>query len=269
MSIRTVSRRADAAATSVDANATAEAIPRRKLSDEVTERLLEKIRTGEFAEGERLPSERQLMDLFGVGRPTIRESLQHLERMGLISITHGERASVRPISAQTVIGQVGAITRHLLSSSPRTLEDLKEARLFFEVGMVRIAAERATAADIASIRQALADHESALAAPATFLDRDMGFHRAIAAVARNPIYTALSEAMFGWLAAFHTELVRASGAENLTLDEHRRIVERIAAHDVEGAARAMTAHLTRANKLYSMIGHGYAPARKRKTRAAR
>lgn len=268
MSIRTASRPPDAVA-SAETNATAEAIPRRKLSDEVTERLLAKIRAGEFAEGERLPSERQLMQNFGVGRPAIREALQNLERMGLIAITHGERASVRPISAQTVIGQVGAITRHLLSSSPRTLEDLKEARLFFEVGMVRIAAERATAADVAAIRAALAEHEAAVAVPTHFLDRDMAFHRSIAAVARNPIYTALSEAMFGWLAAFHTELVRASGAENLTIDEHRRIVERIAAHDVDGAARAMTMHLTRANKLYSMIGHGYPPARKRKARAAR
>ena len=66
-----------------------------------------------------------------------------VERMGLIAITHGERASVLPLSARTVIGQVSAITRHLLSTSPQTLEHLKEARLFFEVGMVRIAAERA------------------------------------------------------------------------------------------------------------------------------
>lgn len=252
-----------------DAGVSGDAIPRRKLADEVTERLLARIRSGEFREGERLPSERQLMGLFGVGRPAIREALQNLERMGLIAITHGERASVQPVNARTVISQVGAITRHLLASSPQSLEDLKAARLFFEVGMVRIAAERATAADVAAIRQALAEHEAAVATPPHFLDRDMAFHRSIAAVAGNPIFTALSEAMFGWLATFHRDLVRVTGAERITLDEHRRIVERIAARDPDGAAQAMTAHLTRANKLYSMIGQGFAPparapARKRR-----
>ncbi len=232
-------------------------VPRRKLADEVTERLLHRIRTGGFPEGERLPSERQLMAMFGVGRPTIRESLQNLERMGLITITHGERASVLPVSARTVIGQVGAITRHLLSTSPQTLEHLKDARLLFEVTMVRIAAQRASAHDIAAIRQALAEHRHALADLSVFLDRDMAFHRAIAAVSRNPIFPALSEAMFGWLASYHTELVRASGAERLTLEEHGAILDAIERHDPDAAAQAMTAHLTRANALYSLIGLGF------------
>jgi len=238
-----------------DAAPPAEPIARRKLAHEVTERLLAQVRDGTYPEGERLPSERQLMERFGVGRPAIREALQDLERMGLIAITHGERAIVRPVSATTVIEQVGAITRHMLSSSARTLEHLKQARLFFEVGMVRIAAERATPADIAAIRQALAEHEAALNDLPVFLDRDKALHRAIAAVSDNPIYTALSEAVFSWLAIFHTDLVRVSGAERVTLAEHARIVECIARHDPDGAAKAMTAHLTRANKLYSLIGH--------------
>jgi len=234
--------------------ATTELIPRRKLAHEVTERLLAGVRDGTFPEGERLPSERMLMSRFGVGRPAVREAMQNLERMGIIQITHGERAVVRPVSATTVITQVGDLTRHLLSCSPQTLEDLKEARLFFEVGMVRIAAQRAKAADIAAIRKAYADHEAALGELSVFLPRDQDFHRAIAAVSGNPIYIALSEAMFGWLATFHTELVRVSGAENVTLAEHARIVDCIARHDVDDAAEAMTAHLTRANKLYSILG---------------
>ena len=56
--------------------------------------------------------------------------------------------------------------------------------------------------------------------------------------------------MFEWLAEFHTGLVRVLGAESLTITEHTAILENIAAGDVEGAAAAMTAHLTRANALY-------------------
>jgi DNA-binding FadR family transcriptional regulator len=223
-------------------------IRRRKLSQEVLERLLDAIRSGGWPPGSNLPSERELMQAYGVGRPAIREALQALERMGLIAITHGERARVVPLSAETVIGQVAEIGHQLLSSSPQTLEHLKEARLFFEVGMVRIAAERASAADIAALRAALQAQREA--GSAEFLARDMAFHRTIAAISGNPIYAALSQAMFEWLERFHTQLVRLPGSEQVTLTEHRRICERIAAHDADGAARAMTAHLTRANKLY-------------------
>jgi DNA-binding FadR family transcriptional regulator len=226
----------------------ADPIPRRKLSREVLDRLLERIRTGEWGEGAQLPSERTLMETFCVGRPAIREALQSLERMGLISITHGERARVQPVSAQTVIGQVAEIGHHLLASSSEMLEHLKGARLFFEVSMVRIAAARAIRADVERLRAALEAH--AAADLGTFLGRDMEFHRAIASISGNPIYVALSQAMFEWLEKFHVDLVRAPGAERITIAEHTKIFERIAARDPDGAAKAMTVHLTRASKLY-------------------
>ncbi len=247
-----------------------EPIQRRKLSHEVLERLLARIRGGEWPEGEHLPSERQLMENFGVGRPVVREALQALERMRLISITHGERARVLPLNAQSVIAQVADIARHLLSISPKTLEQLKEARLFFEVGMVRIAAERATKADVLRLRAALAAQQRA--DDAAFLKCDMEFHRCIATISGNPIYAALSQAIFEWLEAFYVSLVRVHGAENITIAEHTKICDCIAAHDPDGAAAAITAHLTRASKLYRRLerkpagGNGAAATRRARTR---
>lgn len=69
-------------------------IPRRKLYQEVMDRLIEWIGSGEFAPGDQLPSERELMQRFQVGRPAIREAMQNLDRMGIIVISHGERARV-------------------------------------------------------------------------------------------------------------------------------------------------------------------------------
>jgi len=233
-------------------------IRRRKLSHEVLDRLLARIRDGEWTEGGHLPSERMLMETFAVGRPVVREALQALERMKLISITHGERARVLPLSAQTVTAQIADIAHHLLATSPQTMEQLKEARLFFEVGMVRIAAERATRADVAMLRAAV--EAQRIASDPVFLERDMEFHRAIAAISGNAIYVALSQAIFDWLGQFHVSLVRVHGAENVTVAEHLKICERIAAHDVEGAAAAMTAHLTRASKLYRRLERSAAEA---------
>src|SRR3546814_8131583 len=119
-------------------------IPRRKLSHEVLERLVERIRRGEFAPGEQRPSERELMELYGVGRPAIREALQSLERAGIIVITHGERARIAVPTVGTLIDQVASGARHLLYVQPHTLEHLKDARLFLEVGLAKRAAENAT-----------------------------------------------------------------------------------------------------------------------------
>src|SRR5690606_24851944 len=86
-----------------------------------------------------------------------------------------------------------------------------------------------------------------------FLSLDGMLHREIAAVGGNPIFPAVSEAVFQWLAAFHVDLVQLPGAEDLTLAEHARIVDAIEAKDADAAARAMLVHLTRANSLYRSV----------------
>ena len=225
-------------------------IARRKLSHEVLERLLARVRSGEFPPGSLLPSERNLMQAFGVGRPAVREALQALERMGLVTIVHGEGARVRTLSAQSVIEQISGSAMHLLSGSSDLREHLKEARLQFEVAMARAAASRATPRRIEALRLLLEQHCASLDDPARFLETDMAFHRGIAAMSGNPIYMAVSQAMLQWLEQFHSEALRAPGAESTTLAEHVKLYKRIAANDAEGAARAVTAHLRRANKHY-------------------
>lgn len=225
-------------------------IARRKLSREVLERLLARISSGEFAAGSRLPSERELMQVFGVGRPAVREALQALERMGLVAIVHGEGARVLALSAGSVIEQISDSAMHLLSGSSDLLEHLKEARLQFEVAMARAAAERATPDRVEALRLLLAEHRASLEDPSRFLETDMAFHRGIAAMSGNPIYMAVSQAMLQWLEQFHCEAVRAPGAEAATLAEHVKLFKCIAANDAQGAARAVTVHLRRANKLY-------------------
>ena len=233
-----------------------EPIRRRKLSHEVLDRLLARITQGELAAGDYLPSERDLMSHYGVGRPAVREAMQALERMGLIAISHGERARIVAPTARTIINQVAHSAKHLLATSAGSLAQLKEARVFFEAGMVKIAAEKASPADLDRLTLRLEEHEAvagSVGAPAQideFLQKDMAFHREIAAISGNAIYVALSQAIFEWLAEFHTGLVRVHGAEALTISEHRAILRQIEARDPDGAAEAMTAHLTRANELY-------------------
>ncbi|MEP0322689.1 transcriptional regulator NanR [Bauldia litoralis] len=224
-------------------------IRRRKLSDDVQDRLLQLIESDGLGPGDHLPSERELMDTYHVGRPAVREALHNLRRMGLVEIRHGERSRVATPSLDNVVEEMSNTMRHLLAHSATSLEHLKEARVTFETEMARIAARRHTERDLLELRRIVAAQSDARSQPNEFMRLDGEFHRRIAAVAGNPIFESLSHAIFSWLANFHINLVRKHGSEKLTMEEHQAILDAISdGDDIEAGAR-MADHLNRVNRL--------------------
>ena len=225
-------------------------IVRRKLSDEVFDRLLKEIETGGYAPDTHIPSERELMAAYGVGRPAIREAMQRLEKLGLIVISHGERARVSQPTVAEVIGQIEHAARHILATQPQSMTQLQEARIFFEIGMVREAARMALPADIDRLEAALRRQSSHLAKdPGRFVAADMEFHTTIASITRNAVLEAVSRAMLHWLSTFHASLLLWKGHEKVTLEEHRIILDAIIAQDENRAADAMRMHMQRSRGL--------------------
>lgn len=214
------------------------------------DRLLELIKAEGLEPGDKLPSERNLMVRYGVGRPAIREALQNMAHVGLITLTQGERASVAAPDFSNVMQAVSLTTSGILRSSSESLDELKEARLLFELQMVRLATQRASAAAIKKLEDRYHAHVDSLTDSDAFLKNDALFHREIAAMTGNTIFANLSQALIEWLAEFHQELVRLPGAENMTLSEHASILDAIRARDADAAETAMRIHLTRANSLY-------------------
>ncbi len=227
-----------------------EQIVRRKLSDEVFDRLERMIISGELKPGDDMPSERVLMERFGVGRPAIREAMQSLANMGLVAISHGERAKVLELTAQSIFRQVDATAKIMLSRSSDSLEHLKNARIFFERGMAREAAAKATERDIEELREILERQRRSLGKAEEFISADMQFHTRIARISGNPIFVAVSEAMLAWLKEYHTDMLIWTGKEKFTLVEHEKIVDRLAAADADRAEVAMLVHLERSSALY-------------------
>jgi DNA-binding FadR family transcriptional regulator len=228
-----------------------EQIVRRKLSDEVFDRLERMITSGELQPGDEMPSERVLMERFGVGRPAIREAMQSLANKGLVNISHGERARVLKLTARSIFQQVDLTAKIMLSQSSDSLEHLKSARIFFERGMAREAAQRASATDISDLREIIERQRDCLGHAEEFINADMGFHTRIAQISGNPIYVAVSEAMLAWLKEYHTEMLIWTGKEKFTLAEHEEIVNRLEANDIDGSETAILKHLERSSALYA------------------
>ena len=232
-----------------------EPIKRRKLSHEIRDRLLDMIQTGELKEGDKMPSEHDLMERYGVGRPAVREALQAIENMGLISIQHGEKAKVKKVTAEDILVQIESTTRHLLSSSIQNVEHLREARQVFEAGVVVLATKRASSNCIAKLQEKLEHMRRSKGDRTEFVKADQSFHTTIAEISGNPILFAVSKAMFKWLSESHQDydrnLLGVPELEDLTLKEHEAIFERIVNKDPNGAAKAISDHILRVNKLYS------------------
>ena len=228
-------------------------IQRRKLYQEVMDNIISAINEGRFQPGDRLPSERELMDTYGVGRPAIREALQNMARMGFVTLMQGERARVAEPSFTSLMQSVALTTNSILRSSGKSLQDLKEARLIFEVEMVKMAALRASPDDVVRLEACHEAHITSMSDLSDFFRHDMLFHREIARITGNSIFPVLSESLIGWLGEFYRDLVRLQGAEQITISEHSEILAGIKSGDPGRAEHAMRRHLTRANELYQRL----------------
>jgi DNA-binding FadR family transcriptional regulator len=239
---------------------------RSKRADQVEAHLLDLMRSGELGPGDALPSERELMAALVVGRVTVREALQGLERMGLVEIRHGGRPRVRQPTLDQVIRDMGEAVRQMLTHSEETFGHFKAARLLFEKEMARLAAAAPSPEAIARLRGINArmnaaktereqwrerrDGDGAGFEADAYMRLDGEFHRAIAAMSGNPVLAALTGALFDWLAHFHLHRVREPGPERLTIEEHGRIIDALEAGDADLAVGRMAEHLNRANTLY-------------------
>lgn len=227
----------------------ADPIRRSKIYEQIAQRLEQQILDGHLQPGDTLPSERELMERHGVGRPAVREALLSLQKAGLLAIQNGERARVVRPSALSLVGELGTAARYLLSQADG-VRQFQQVRMFFEVGLVRHAATRATEADIARLAKALADNAAALDDMSAFARTDVEFHFVLAQIPRNPIFVAMHIALAEWLTEQRSSTLRREGAAKGALQSHRSIFRAIKAGDPDKAEAAMRKHLGNVEALY-------------------
>ena len=232
-----------------------EPIRRRKLYEEVVARLEELIHSEQLKPGEPLPSERDLMLQFGVGRPAIREALFALSRMGLVEVANGERPHVSSPTPKTLLGELSGVAR-LMLSKPQGVFHFQQARTLFESALAEEAARVATRSDVLGLEGALQTNKQAIGDAVRFQQTDVAFHLAIASIPRNPIYLALHEAIVEWLNEQRSVTLRRLGIDELAYSSHRKLFEAIKEKDPDVARQTMRSHLEEISEYYWKIREG-------------
>ena len=211
------------------------------LADQVTETLMDKIRSGEFAVGDQLPSEAALTQRFGVSRTVVREAVSRLKAAGLVTTRQGKGTVVvgfaQPAHFQIDVDE----------DAVKAVLHVMELRSGLDAEVAALAAERRTAQQTAAIQRALDAIEDAVTAGRDGVDEDLAFHNAIADATGNPLYTSL----LGFLRQCLREAVtlgrmsepRFGDIRAQLQQEHRAVANAIANRDVQGARAAARHHV--------------------------
>ena len=219
-----------------------------------TERVVAQVRAlidrGELRSGDRLPAERQLAEMVGVSRPSLRAGLKTLAAMGVVRIRHGAGTFIAagpPVLTSEPLSFLAALHGF-------TRAQMFEARLVLEVTVAGLAAERTRTAPEKLI--AISDETTGMFASMDdrdmFLDHDIRFHRAVAAASGNPILSSLVEMVSALFKEVRRQTIHRATDLKEAADEHRVIYQAIRAHDAEGARRAMSDHLQRAERAQAL-----------------
>ncbi|MCR5866354.1 MAG: FadR/GntR family transcriptional regulator [Aquincola tertiaricarbonis] len=218
-----------------------QSIEPRRLYRQIADQLRGLIEAGEFAPGSRLPAERELAVQLGVSRPSVREALIALEVEGVIEVRMGSGIYVRPREAMAAAPAAGV-------EGEGPLETIR-ARQLVEGELAAAAAVAAgrDAALVAGLREAVALMEADIDAGVMPLRGDRLFHLRVAEASENsPLLRVVTELFDERNKPLFERL--GSHFENeanwrAAVEEHRRVVEAIAAGDAAAAREAMRAHL--------------------------
>jgi GntR family transcriptional repressor for pyruvate dehydrogenase complex len=214
-------------------------ITRTTLTADIYRKLVSHIIRGVWKPGARIPPERQLGKLLGVGRASLREALKALEIMGLIETRLGDGTYVCQRSEFLSRPLLWAIT----SSSETEIQELVEARRLIETELSGLAAERATADDLKQIGTHLDRMEHSLQKPSEFLQADIEFHLAIGQAAHNTILMNALTLIRNLLQKWIGSTLQVPGVSERALEDHKAIFFAIAKKNAPAARAAMVAHL--------------------------
>lgn len=226
-------------------------VPRGRLYQRVAKQIQGLIIAGEIRIGDKLPSEAELCEQFGVSRTVIREATKALAERGLLVSEPRRGTLVTALSRQDLADSFGLYVK----ASEVSARNLIEVRELLEVKIAELAAERAKPENLVKMEQALEELEKSIGSDEEYISADLDFHMALAEATQNEILAAL----IGSLVDELQYVRRASDAGSAGLLEkqrhrdqrhHKAIFECVKRQDKEGAVQGMQQHLQDTTRRY-------------------
>lgn len=215
--------------------------------DKTVDKLLTAIALGEFGVGDRLPTERELVEQLHVARATVREAISRLSRLSVVETRRGRWGGT--FVRSTFTPEISAAARRTLEADWPQLQLMLDLRSLVEGLVASTAAERVNAAGARHISDALAVH-SAATTPYDVRASDRDFHIAVAEAAGNSYLVEMREALAASVGVnFGLEpYVDDPAVTRRAVREHQEMAEAILANDSQRASEIARRHFTMSDK---------------------
>jgi GntR family transcriptional regulator, transcriptional repressor for pyruvate dehydrogenase complex len=210
-----------------------------KVYAEVAAQIQRLIGDGRLKPGDKLPPERELAEIFGVSRSSVRDAIRVLEMQGLVEPRHGDGTLVRKIPIDRLVQPFA----HALSASKDFAADLFDMRKMLEPPLARAAAFRATDDDVKGLDEIVEHQARRVAAGQITIEDDTAFHYRIATAAKNQVVLRTMDILMDLLSDSRVRSLQAPGRAEKSLEGHRRILDAIRRRDPEAAAVRMRRHI--------------------------
>jgi GntR family transcriptional regulator, transcriptional repressor for pyruvate dehydrogenase complex len=215
-------------------------VKRGRVSDSVLRQIKQSIITGTYRPGDKLPSEKELMEAFNVSRGSLREALRTLEEFGFIVVKPGATggAYVRSEGMKSLANRLYDI----MLMEQISFDEILQVRLLIEPGMARLAAENRTRENIDELEEMNNAREKVIKAGKIPIIVNIDFHQALAKASKNKMVSLLIDAV---ALLFNNEFKKLSLSlkdHQAILKYHKIITEHVKNRDGEGASKAMQKH---------------------------
>lgn len=214
---------------------------KRPLYQQIADRLKVYVIEQGLQPGDRLPTEHELTEMFGVSRSSVREALRSLQTLGVVEIRQRHGVLITAPAVNDLMEQLAYGLRFV--SEPQT--DLWEARLVLETGALPLISARLTPIGLDALDEILAKMDKAVLALPLFAQLDVEYHRTLLKLAGNAIILELAKVIEDFFSHPRNQVKTTPVERQLFVREHRQIRDALAIHDLTSAQSILLTHLWR------------------------
>ena len=216
-----------------------EPVKRTKVYAEVASQIHRLISEGRIKPGDLLPPERELAEIFGVSRASVRDAIRTLEMRGLVAPRQGEGTVVLQNAADAVVSPLA----DALADSRNLTADLFDMRKIIEPPLARVAALRATEEDVEALEEILERQGARVRAGEVAIKEDTAFHYHVILTSKNQVIPKVMDVVMDLLKESRVRSLDGADRAEKSLAGHRQILDAIKRGDGDAAAERMREHI--------------------------